>query len=206
MTVSLICYLGRGEFEGRRLMARVVSRIGLLRRRFGRELFRRVFCQPAPRSDGCHQRPQGQDLRRQNGAADLRRRPQALQRAGRHDFLYAARAIASSISRTITARWTIWRRRAFSIPKPSGRGTSRTPTRAGKWSRKKRPSDVTTCALVASLPDLQKKLDDLERQRPRRKALLRRAASKTIASPAHGKIPDAGSPDTALQGHHHGLD
>ena len=37
-------------------------------------------------------------------------------------------------------------------------------SRAGSRCRKRRPTDHANCALVASLPDLQKKLDDLQKQ------------------------------------------
>lgn len=49
----------------------------------------------------------------------------------------------------------------------------------GRWDmvKKEAASDVTTCALVTSLPDLQKKLDDLQRQ----------AAAPQSAAPSGGK-------------------
>jgi hypothetical protein len=73
---------------------------------------------------------------------------------------------ASSICKTITSLWKISSRRVCSIPKPSGRRPSRTPD--ARWAQVtlQARADQANCALVASLPFLQKELDEMQQQAP----------------------------------------
>ena len=76
----------------------------------------------------------------------------------------SASATASSISRTITARWrSLVQQRVFN-PETKRPWSEEDATVKWEQVQKEATDDRANCALVASLPELQTKLDDLQKQ------------------------------------------
>ena len=84
-------------------------------------------------------------------------------------------AIASLISTIITARWIALALQGVFNPETKRPWNQQDADARWALIKREAASDVTTCALVASLPELQKKLQELQQQA---------AASQNGASPS----------------------
>ena len=126
-------------------------------------------CRAGARAKCRDRRSQGQDFRRANGAADFRQRPAALQRVERHEFLFSAARSRSQSRRIIIGRWTVWRCRAFSTRKPTGPGTSKTPMRAGRRCKRRRPRTRPIARWWRACPICRRSCRNCNSKRPRRR-------------------------------------
>ena len=88
------------------------------------------------------------------------------------------REIASSIWRSITARWAISPRNGSLIPRSAGRGPSRTPPNAGTRFKNKRPATKSTVSSWQAFPRSRSSSMSWKRKWPKPAMSRRRALPK----------------------------